>query len=373
MPPRLPRLALRRDLREHARRPAPRAASPPTRIEVHHPGIRWPRAAAAPAGRRAARRIVYVGRLEPYKNVDVLLRALARAAAALSRRRARGRRPGRGPRAPRAPRATSSASRARVRFTGFVDDAERDRLLACVARLRLRVGEGGLGPHGDRVERARHARSSRATRPGLRDSVRDGETGFLVPVGDADALRRRASARCSATTRCARACRTAARAFARALRLGARGRSDGGGARARALRREVARARRSPLLAAVSSRCPWRSALRVHNALHYPPEWGFDATFNWEYIEALRHASGTCPRPTPAGPPPIRRSTSRWRRCCMRLRARRRALLPWLNRAARARHRGARGAARAPPRAGRRRARLRSPRASCSTCPRTCT
>ena len=28
-------------------------------------------------------------------------------------------------------------------------------------------------------------------------------------------------------------------------------------------------------------------AIRVHNALHYPPDWGFDATFNWRYIYRL--------------------------------------------------------------------------------------
>ena len=28
--------------------------------------------------------------------------------------------------------------------------------------------------------------------------------------------------------------------------------------------------------------------LRIHNALTYPPEWGFDASFSWQYIEALR-------------------------------------------------------------------------------------
>lgn len=28
-------------------------------------------------------------------------------------------------------------------------------------------------------------------------------------------------------------------------------------------------------------------ALRLHNALHYPPDWGFDASFNWSYIARL--------------------------------------------------------------------------------------
>ncbi len=28
-------------------------------------------------------------------------------------------------------------------------------------------------------------------------------------------------------------------------------------------------------------------ALRLHNAFHYPPDWGFDASFNWSYIARL--------------------------------------------------------------------------------------
>ena len=28
-------------------------------------------------------------------------------------------------------------------------------------------------------------------------------------------------------------------------------------------------------------------AIRVHNALHYPADWGFDASFNWRYIYRL--------------------------------------------------------------------------------------
>jgi 4-amino-4-deoxy-L-arabinose transferase-like glycosyltransferase len=33
---------------------------------------------------------------------------------------------------------------------------------------------------------------------------------------------------------------------------------------------------------------PLALALRVHNAITYPPDWGFDGSFNWQYIEALR-------------------------------------------------------------------------------------
>jgi len=37
-------------------------------------------------------------------------------------------------------------------------------------------------------------------------------------------------------------------------------------------------------------------AIRLHNALHYPPDWGFDASFNWRYIYRLSQ-DGTLPHP----------------------------------------------------------------------------
>jgi hypothetical protein len=37
-------------------------------------------------------------------------------------------------------------------------------------------------------------------------------------------------------------------------------------------------------------------AVRVHNALHYPPDWGYDASFNWRYIYRMAH-DWALPRP----------------------------------------------------------------------------
>jgi 4-amino-4-deoxy-L-arabinose transferase-like glycosyltransferase len=45
---------------------------------------------------------------------------------------------------------------------------------------------------------------------------------------------------------------------------------------------------RSAALLAAFAAFPLALALRVHNALAFPPDWGFDAAFNWQYIEALR-------------------------------------------------------------------------------------
>ncbi len=48
-------------------------------------------------------------------------------------------------------------------------------------------------------------------------------------------------------------------------------------------------------------------AIRVNNALRYPTNWGFDAKFNWEYIERLM-SSWALPAPDAGwatGHPPL--------------------------------------------------------------------
>ena len=155
----------------------------PSRIEVHHPGIRWPEQPALPLAARA-RRITYVGRLERYKNVDVLLRALARllprvpdAELAVV---------GQGRERPRLERlAEELGLAARVRFTGFLTDVERDRLLASSRVSACASAKEGWGL--TVIEsNALGTPNVASDAPGLRDSVRHGETGFLVPVGDVD-------------------------------------------------------------------------------------------------------------------------------------------------------------------------------------------
>jgi glycosyltransferase involved in cell wall biosynthesis len=163
----------------------------PQRIEVHHPGIRWPAQEPPPLAARG-RRIAYVGRLEPYKNVDVLLRALARlmprfpdAELAVV---------GRGSDQSRLERlAAELGVAARVRFTGFVDDAERDRLLATSRVCACASAKEGWGL--TVIEsNALGTPNVASDAPGLRDSVRHGETGFLAPVGDDRAFAERIGA-----------------------------------------------------------------------------------------------------------------------------------------------------------------------------------
>jgi hypothetical protein len=70
-------------------------------------------------------------------------------------------------------------------------------------------------------------------------------------------------------------------------------------------------------------------AVRIHNALAYPPEWGFDGMFNWEYIEALRR-SWHLPAPDAGwstSDPPLYFALAA---LCMRW-VNAPALVPWLN------------------------------------------
>jgi glycosyltransferase involved in cell wall biosynthesis len=151
------------------------------RIEVHHPGIRWP-ALPSPPMRERGPRAVYVGRLEAYKNVDLLIRAL---------KRLEPRFPdaelhvvGQGAERGRLERlAAELGIAARVHFAGFVSDAERDRLLAgarVCACASVKEGWGLTVIESNALGVPNVASDA----PGLRDSVRDGETGFLVAPGD---------------------------------------------------------------------------------------------------------------------------------------------------------------------------------------------
>jgi glycosyltransferase involved in cell wall biosynthesis len=162
----------------------------PDRVRVIHPGVDGARFTPAPDGRRAgAPAFLYVGRLKRYKGVALAIRALALA---------RERRPdlsldiaGTGDHRPDLERLTAELGLGGVvRFHGFVSEAEKIEL--------LRRAWGNLFPSPKEgwgitvVEAAACGTPSIASdSPGLRDSVRHGETGYLVPHGDVDALARR--------------------------------------------------------------------------------------------------------------------------------------------------------------------------------------
>lgn len=158
-----------------------------SRIAVVHPGVDAVHYAPAdPVVRSHPPRVVYVGRLKRYKGVEYLLRALA-----LARRRV----PvltldvaGSGDDRPRLEAlARSLGIGEAVRFHGFVDEPVKLALLrGAVANVFPSPKEGwGITV----MEAAASGTPSLASdAPGLRDSVRDGETGLLVPHGDVTAL-----------------------------------------------------------------------------------------------------------------------------------------------------------------------------------------
>lgn len=160
-----------------------RRGVPAARIEVHHPGIRRS-AIAAPGLEARGQRLVYLGRLERYKNVDVAIRAVAALA---------GRFPGielsilgEGSDRARLERVAKEAGVAeRTRFHGFVPEPEKDRLLAGARVCVCPSAKEGWGL--TVIEsNALGTPNVASDAPGLRDSVRDGDTGFLVPEGDVE-------------------------------------------------------------------------------------------------------------------------------------------------------------------------------------------
>lgn len=158
------------------------------RIRVSHCGIGRPEAEIdieTPRGMR----VTYVGRLEVYKNVDIMLRACA----GLIERF-----PdleifviGRGVvRESLEALAKELGIHDRTRFTGFIDDRERDEI---IARTRVCVCASEKEGWGLTIieSNALGTPVVATDADGLRDSVRDGETGYLVASRDVQGFRAR--------------------------------------------------------------------------------------------------------------------------------------------------------------------------------------
>jgi len=170
---------------ESSRDDLTRRGIPAGKIRVSHCGIRMPKVEAPPILARPAR-VVYVGRLEPYKRIDLLLHAMARIrdvvpAADLVVI-------GRGSERLRLEAlARELGLEAKTHFAGFVTDDERDALLA---QARVCVCASEKEGWGLTVIEANALGTPvvASDAPGLRDSVRHGETGYLVAPGDVDAF-----------------------------------------------------------------------------------------------------------------------------------------------------------------------------------------
>ena len=143
----------------------------------------------APDERFAEPTVLYLGRLKAYKRVDLLLRALAR----LQERGVRARLIVAGTGDQREPLLRLRARLGlvdHVELPGYVSEAEQLRLFRGAWVHALTSPKEGWGI--TNVEAAACATPTVASdSPGLRDSVIDGETGYLVPHGDVDALAER--------------------------------------------------------------------------------------------------------------------------------------------------------------------------------------
>jgi len=164
-----------------------RRGIPAGRIRVIHPGVDCEHFRPEPGlGRARPPMFLYMGRLKRYKGIDLALRALARA---------RREEPGLS-----LSIAGSGDDRARleslrgalgledaVTFHGYVSESQKLALLRQATANVFPSPKEGWGI--TNVEAAACGTPSLASdSPGLRDSVRDGQTGFLFPHGDVAAL-----------------------------------------------------------------------------------------------------------------------------------------------------------------------------------------
>ncbi|MDQ6828934.1 MAG: glycosyltransferase family 4 protein [Gemmatimonadota bacterium] len=157
---------------------------PRDHVRVIYPGVDADRYTPAPDKRAPNPLFAYVGRLKRYKGVDIVLRSFA----ALEAPDATLEIAGSGDyRAELERLAASLDLGARVRFLGFISEDEKLSLLRrawALAFASPKEGWGMTNPEAAACGTPVIASDS----PGLRETVIDGETGFLVPHGDIAAM-----------------------------------------------------------------------------------------------------------------------------------------------------------------------------------------
>ncbi|MGZ8468861.1 MAG: glycosyltransferase family 4 protein [Gemmatirosa sp.] len=153
-------------------------------IRVIYCGIDARSFTPAPERRSPTPLFAYLGRLKRYKGVELVIRAFARVPDPAARLAIAGT----GDHRPELERLVDSlALSARVDFLGFIGEAEKLDLLRRAWALAFASPKEGWGI--TNLEAAACSTPVVASNsPGLRESVRDGETGFLVPHGDVAAM-----------------------------------------------------------------------------------------------------------------------------------------------------------------------------------------
>jgi glycosyltransferase involved in cell wall biosynthesis len=153
-------------------------------VRVIYPGIDSDAFTPDPTARAREPLFVYLGRLKRYKRVDLVVRAFA----AMGHPTATLAIAGTGDHRGELEKLARSLDLGdRVRFLGFITEREKLALLRQAWALAFTSPKEGWGI--TNLEAAACATPVVASdSPGLRESVRDGETGFLVPHGDVRAL-----------------------------------------------------------------------------------------------------------------------------------------------------------------------------------------
>ena len=153
-------------------------------IRVIYNGVDSARLTPDPSERSRAPLFIYLGRLKKYKRVDVVIRAFGR----LHLPEANLEIAGTGDYRARLERLVKSLKLAeRVKFLGFITEDEKIHLLRRAWASTLASPKEGWGI--SNLEAAACGTPViAANSPGIRESVIDGETGFLVPPDDVSAM-----------------------------------------------------------------------------------------------------------------------------------------------------------------------------------------
>ena len=161
-----------------------RRGIPRENVEVIYPGIDTKGYTPDPASRTPRPSFAYLGRLKKYKGVHYVIRAFA----AMENREATLEIAGAGDYRPKLEALAHSLDLGdRVRFLGRISEEEKLALLRRAWALVFASPKEGWGI--TNLEAAACATPVVASNsPGIRESVRDGETGYLVSHGDISAM-----------------------------------------------------------------------------------------------------------------------------------------------------------------------------------------